>query len=384
MRRVVVAATFLLAVAFLSLSCGATVRELESQAGAAPNASATPVPSVSITPAPNCDALARVTPVPAPGLVTTDLGNGMQSITSAEAGYSIVVPGKWSVSPGILTSSSPSFGQAHISSFDPKNFDPASVRASGRMLSPDVGIRLDIELWRNPKVEKPEDYAKNVRIGPDQSAVLPGRVVTIAGQRAYYTTIHDEFRFQPTTGPLEVTRQTRLLWLVPVVRPDRMLVVYATPGESGLRSLVEAALATLQLSQPVVSHLPVVNQRDTVLRQWLYDKNGTRIAGRRAEAKLISYTDAAAAMNSGSLLRIDRDPDELFWLVAVSGPDLPQGRFGPLGRGGPLQPQTSPAPVTWIQFSAPATNGRYEGTGTRYATTGNWPPDFDALFDRCR
>lgn len=372
------AATVLLAVAFLSLSCGATVRELESQAGASPSASATGVPSVSAPPAPNCDVLARVTPVPAPGLVTTDLGNGMQSITSAEAGYSIVVPGSWSVSPGILTISSPSFGQAHISSFDRKTFDPASVLASGRMLSPDVGIRLDIELWRNPKLEGPEDYARYVRIGPDQSAVLPGRVATIAGQRAYYTTIQDEFRFQPAIGPLEVTRQTRMLWLVPVVRPDRMLVMYATPGESGLRSRVEAAVATLQLSQPVVSHLPVVNQRDTVLRRWLYDNAGARIPGRRAEAKLTSYTDAAAAMSSGSLHRIDRDPDELFWLVAVSGPGLPLGRLGP------LQPRASPTPVTWIQFSAPATNGRYEGTGTQYATTGNWPPDFDALFDRCR
>lgn len=373
-------AVVLLSVASLSLSCGATVRDLDSQAGASPDAtiSASPNPSIGATPAPNCIVLANVTPVPAPGLVTTDLGNGMQSITSAEAGYSIVVPGSWSVSPGILSNTSPSFGQAHIGSFDPKSLDPASVRASGRMLSPDVGIRLDIELWRNPKIEGPEDYAKNVRIGPDQIAVLRGRVVTIAGQRAYYTTIQDEFRFKPTTGPLEVTRQTRLLWLVPVVRPDRMLVVYATPGESGLRSLVEAAVATLQLSPPVVSHLPVVNQRDTVLHQWLYDKAGARIAGRRAEAKLISYTDAAAAMNSGSLLRIDRDPDELFWLVAVSGGDLPQGRLGP------LQPQTSPSPVTWIQFSAPATNGRYEGTGTRYGTTGNWPPDFDVLFDRCR
>jgi hypothetical protein len=378
MSRGVVAAAVLLAVAFLALSCGATFRELESQAGASQSASSTPVPTASASAAPNCDALARVTPVPAPGLVTTDLGNGTQSVASAEAGYSIVVPASWSVSPGILTSTSPSFGQAHMSSFDRQNFDPASVRASGRMLSPDVGIRLDIELWRNPKVEGAEQYARNVHIGPDQSAVLPGRVVTIAGQRAYHTTIQDEHRFQPASGPLEVTRQTRLLWLVPVARPDRMLVIYATPGESGLRSQAEAAVATLQQSQPVVTHLPVVHQRDAVLRQWLHDKNGGRIAGRRAEAKLISYTDAAAAMNSGSLLRIDRDPDELFWLVAVSGPDLPHGRLGP------LQPQTSPAPVTWIQFSAPATNGRYEGTAMQYATTGNWPPGFDALFDRCR
>lgn len=371
-----VTAVVVLTVAFLSLSCGATVRDLDSQAGASPDAttSASPSPSIGATPAPNCIVLANVTPSPAPALATADVGNGMQRITSAEAGYSIVVPASWSVSPGILTSSSPSFGQAHVTSYDPKSVEPASVIAHGRMLSPDVGIRLDIELWRNPKQERPEDYARSVHIGPDQSAVLPGNEVTIAGQRAHHTKIQDEFRFQPTTGPIETTRQTRLLWLVPVSRPDRMLVIYATPGESPLRSRVEAAIATLQLSQPVVSHLPVVHQRDAILRQWLYDKNGAPIAGRRAEAKLMSYSDAAG-MSGGSLLRIDRDSDELFWLVAVSGPDLPQGRGG-------LR-QSSPLPVTWIQYSAPATNGRYEGTGTQYSTTGAWPPNFDALADRC-
>jgi hypothetical protein len=270
-----------------------------------------------------------------------------------------------------------SFGQAHFSSYDTTRVDPTSVIAYGRMLSPSAGIHLDIELWRNPKLETAEDYAKNVRIGPDQSAVLPGHAVTIAGQHAYQTTIQDEYRFQPTTGPLEVTRQTRLLWLVPVLRQDRMLVIYATPGESALRSQVEAAVTTLRISQPITAQRPVINQRDAILRQWLYDKSGAPITGRRVEAKLITYTDSNAAMGGGSLLRIDRDPEELFWIVAVSGgPDLPQPR------GGPAR-QASPQPTTWIQYQAPATNGGYEGTGTQIASTGTWPTDFDALVDRC-
>jgi hypothetical protein len=41
-------------------------------------------------------------------------------------------------------------------------------------------------------------------------------------------------------------------------------------------------------------------------------------------------------------------------------------------------------PTTWIAYQAPATTNRYEGTGTRIASTGTWPPDFDALIDRCR
>jgi hypothetical protein len=367
---------FLITLTAATVACGSTLRELDSQA----SASATPSPQPSIaaaaSAAPNCDLLALVAPAPAPPLAILDLGNGTKKITSAQAGYSIVVPSSWLATPGLF--SSPAFGQAHLTSYDPKAIDQSQVIAYGRMFSPDVGIRLDIELWLDPKSESAEDFVKNVHIGPDQSAVLPGRTVTIAGQRAYHTTIQDEFRFQPTTGPLEVTRQTRLLWLVPVLRPDRMLVIYATPGESALRARVEAAVATLQLSQPVVSRMPVTYQRDAILRRWLLDeKTGAVIAGRRVGARLMTYAEASVAMNGGTgLYRIDRDPDELFWLVAVAGPDLPQGRGG--------SRQSSPAPVTWIEYQTPATNDRYDGTGTRYSTTGTWPPDFDTLPDRCR
>jgi len=376
MRRIM-----LIVVAISSLSCGATVRELESQAGAGTSASPTPPVAAPSTATSNCDVLARITPAPAPPLEIVDLANGTKRLTSAEAGYSIVAPSDWLVfssfifSPGVLNST-PSFGQAHLTSYDPNAIDRANMIAFGRMLPPSVGIRVDIELWRNPKLETAEDYRKNVRIGPDQSVVLPGRAVTIAGQPAYQTTIQDEFRFQPTTGPLEITRQTRLLWLVPVLRQDRMLVISATPGESALRSQVESMVSTLRIAPPVVSQLPVINQRDAILHQWLYDKTGAPIAGRRVEAKLVSYTDSVAAMNGGGLLRIDRDPEELFWLVAVSGgPDLPQPRGGPA--------QYSPVPTTWIEYQAPATTGRYEGTGTTIASSGTWPPGFDALIDRC-
>ncbi len=376
MRRVL-----LIVVALLSLSCGSTVRELEGPAEAP--AGVSPSPSVNaIAATSNCDVLARITPAPAPPLDIVDLGNGTKRLTSAEAGYSIIAPSEWLVSssflfsPGVLNST-PSFGQAHLTSYDPNAIDRANMSAFGRMVSPTVGIRLDVELWRNPKLETAEDYRKNVLIGPDQTAVLPGHAVTIAGQPAYQTTIQDEFRFQPETGPLQITRQTRLLWLVPVLRPDRMLVISATPGESLLRSQVESIVTTLQVFQPVVPQLPVVNQRDAILRQWLYDKTGAPIAGRRVEAKLITYIDSSVVMNGGLLLRIDRDPEELFWVVAVSGgPDLPQPRGEPM--------QYSPVPTTWIEYQAPATTNRYEGTGTRIASTGTWPPDFDALVDRCR
>jgi len=63
--------------------------------------------------------------------------------------------------------------------------------------------------------------------------------------------------------------------------------------------------------------------------------------------------------------------------VAVSGPDLPQGRGGPAGA-------RSPAPTAWILYDTSGTGGTQSGTGQQIATAGTWPPGFDALPDRCR
>jgi hypothetical protein len=247
------------------------------------------------------------------------------------------------------------------------------------MLGPDVGIRFDIEVWANPSGEAVDAYAKRLHIGPDQVAVLPGSFVTIAGQRAYRATIQDERRFQPADAPLIVTRQTRAVWILPTPRSDRVLVLYATPAESALMPEVERAVSTLQMSTPKRAVLPVTRQRSQILDQWLVGKSGP-IAGRRVEAKLMTYAEAAVALQPGGgtpmgILRIDRDPEELFWLVAVSGPDLPAGRGGVAG---------PPASPTWILYFTPATNEDGTGTGTQYSTQGTWPPGFDALPDRCR
>src|SRR5687768_12431767 len=210
------------------------------------------------------------------------------------------------------------------------------------------------------------DYAQRVHIGPAQTAALPGRSVDRAGRRAYHAAIQEEHRFKPDAAPLIVTRQTRLLWLVPTSRQDRVLVIHATPGESHLRALAEAAVATLEIFPASAAEMPVIRQREEVLRRWLHDKNGP-VAGRRAEAKLVTYAESNVAMGGGNgLLRIDRDPDELFWLVAVSGPDLPLPRMGLRGAGS----SATPSPTAWIQYQTPATNDRSEGTGSQSSSNG--------------
>jgi hypothetical protein len=329
--------------------------------------------------------LGALSPAPVPPLEVTDLGNGSKRVTSAEAGYSLVVPAPWLVSGSSSGALNPSYGQAHLSSYDPRAA-PTPRPEAGTILPPEVGIRFDIEMWANPLREPPDVYARQVRIGPDQTAVLPGSWLSIAGTAAYRATIQDERRFQPTSGPLIATRQTRAVWVVPSPRPDRVLILYATPAESALLPLVERAVSSLQLAMPKSAVLPVTYQRSEILRKWLFDKSGAPIAARRIEAKLMSYAEASAALNApptGSsgpfpmgIPRIDRDPEELFWLVAVSGPDLPQGRGG-LRAGTPL-------PTAWILYDTPATSDRLDLTGTQFATIGVWPPGFDSLRDRCR
>jgi len=142
------------------------------------------------------------------------------------------------------------------------------------------------------------------------------------------------------------------------------------------------------VTTPIASEKPVTVLRSEIVKQWTIGKDGDQISGRRVDAKLMTYAEASAAMmapypsdpngpRSIGIPRIDHDPDDLYWLVAVSGPDLPGRRGGPFGAA-------SPAPTAWILYDTSATGGNLSGTGQLSATAGTWPPGFDALADRCR
>jgi hypothetical protein len=363
-----------------------------SSGQAGPLASASPVVSVAVAQPLDCVALGQLPTAPAPPLAVADLGDATQRVTSAEGGYSLVAPKAWSVTGSFAGALESLYGQAHLASFDRQKVQTPRPEA-GYMLPPAVGINLDIEVWQNPLREPLDRYATGVSIGPDQVAVVPGGPVTIAGRPAYRLTIQDERRFQPTNAPLITTRQTRAVWLVPTTRDDRLLVVAATPAESPLLALVERAVATLQVTTPVASTNPVTVQRSEILKQWTIGTDGSQIAGRRVVAKLMTYAEASAALNGPhttdpnapraiGIPRIDHDPDDLYWLVAVSGPDLPQGRGG-----GPGAPSSRP-PTAWMLYDTSATGANRSGGGAQYAgasaASGSWPTGFDALADRCR
>jgi hypothetical protein len=380
--RVFAAVLRLVAVLFLLTAAaiaGDGIRVLRTQ----PSPSATPSePSLAAGAAPatstattNCDQLARIALSLAPALAIADAGGGMQRITSAEGGYSFLVPMTWRAKDTFAVQ--PMFGQVYLTSYDPKTAPTPDPERW--MLPPEVGISFIVQVWRNPDGLSLDRYASLVRIGPDQMSTDAGTFTIIGGQQAYHFTIHDEHRFQPVDRPPVVTRQIRVIWLIQSPRPDWVVVAYATPGESSLLATVERAVAGMTITTPVASRRPVTLQRDAILSSWLLDKSGATIAGRRVEAKLMTYAEANAALNGGGggLLRIDHDPDDLYWVVAVSGGDLPMGRRGRLSSSG------TPPPTAWILYDTAATGGDIAGTGTRYAVQGTWPPSFDALPDRC-
>lgn len=392
--RVAARVAVLLVVIAGALLAGNTLRAIRTHEPVRtpdPQSAAGSAASASATAAANCVTLGQLVPRIAPTMAVQDLSDGTQRVTSAEGGYSIVLTSAWFATANAI-GITPQFGQLHATSYDPKTAPTPDPERW--MLAPQVGISVDVQVWLNLDHEPLDRYADHILIGPDQIARQPGTMTSIDGQPAYRFIINDEHRFQPTDRPLVVTKQTRVVWIVQSGNRDRVIVVYATPGESALFAATERAISTMAITMPVASQRPVVLQRDEVLRQWLYDKSGALIPGRRAEAKLMTFTEANAAMTVGGgpppsaagpkpiqLLRLDHDPDDLYWVIAVSGPDLPQGRGGPPGLGAP---SGTPPPTTWILGDMSATGQNTGPTAGQYSTHGSWPLNFDALPDRCR
>ena len=385
--RVILAATVLI----LAVVVGNVLRDVRSTAGEPPTQSpdaggalSAATPTARPT---NCTQLGNVSRRVAPPLEVVVETDGFKRVTSAEGGYSLRVPGSWLVTSGPFTD--PSFAQANITSYEPKTAPTPDPERW--MLPPSVGISFSVQVWLNVDHVALERFADNITIGPDQMSKATGVMTVIAGQPAYRFIINDEHRFQPSDRPLVVTKQTRVVWLVQSPQSERVIVMYATPGESSQLGTVEEAIVRMSITQAIASSRPVTHQPDEILAQWLYDKSGAPIVGRRAEAKLMTYAEANAAMNGPvpvggpkpiQLLRLDHDPDDLYWLVAVSGPGLPEPR------GGPFRLQTgipaTPTPTTWILYDTSATGRDLGGTGMRIANAGNWPPGFDTFPDRCR
>lgn len=150
----------------VALVAGTALRDLRSGAATAPSATpdgnALGAPSPSASAATGCDALARIAPSIAPPLVVEDLGRGTKRVTSADGGYAVTVPSAWKIEPPFVPGSS-SFGQAHMTSFDPKTAPTPDPERW--MLPPEVGIGFSTQVWMNADHTALQDEHRFLPVG---------------------------------------------------------------------------------------------------------------------------------------------------------------------------------------------------------------------------
>jgi len=326
-----------------------------------------------------CDGLRGTVPAPRLPLSIKDLGTGSTRVVSAEGGWSLLVPSGWSVRPSIFGYAG--FGQASISSYNPD-----AMKYSGNIgpgfLPTSTGVRLDIDVWANPKKLDPAQYAASLHLFADQAGFEDEQMVPLGGQVAFRAVVkEDHLVGHDANGPI-IKRQSRLLSVVPVLGSDRLLILDAWPRENPLIATADSIVSTLSLSTPVVARVPVKYSRDEVLHKWLYDAGGAKIAGRRAEAKLMTdaeFTGALPAISDSfgldlvsRSLRINEDPGKLLWVVVVSGGDLGHDWY------------QTPSEYRWIFFTAAATSETLPIDLKIYSTGSDPPSVFDDLTDLCR
>jgi hypothetical protein len=144
-----------------------------------------------------------------------------------------------------------------------------------------------------------------------------------------------------------------------------MVVIYAAPGESPLRSEVERIVASLQFYRPSpVSLLPTVSRQEAIDRVVLRPP-GKPSTATRVEAKLVQYKDWER--RQGGSRSYTMDPDTLVWVVAYVAPDITTRRGDP---------------CAWaISVSAARPLAPGDGVGVFQCGPGTWLAWFDQLVD---
>ena len=184
--------------------------------------------------------------------------------------------------------------------------------------------------------------------------------VMVAGQTAEFWSL-----WQNQPAEFQRLEPTHRWYLRSPFFDDRMVVIYAAPGESPLRSEVERIIASLQFYQPAPASLvPTVSRQDAIDRV-VSRPPGKPSTATRAEAKLTQYKNWERLQ--GGSRSYGTDPDTLVWVVAWVAPDITTRRGDPCAWG---------VSVSAARPLAPADN-----VGVFQCGPGTWPAWFDQLAD---
>jgi len=320
------------AVVIATLSCGSTLSEQDGQAGTAG---------------------ARTTPAPAatPGTPAVSPTTGWVRIRDDAGGWSMDMP------PGWFERAAPQHGH-EFRSYDPSI--PLPGNYSSEYLPPAGQVVVRMQMQQNVDRLDAATFFKE----PDPPApgveVRERKHVTVAGQQTEFWSL---WRSQPA----QLQRNEPMHWwyLRSPFFDDRMVVIYAAPGESPLRSEVERIVGSLQFYQPApVSLVPTVSRQEAMDRA-VSGPPGKPSTATRVEAKLTLYKNWERLQ--GGSRSFSTDPDTLVWVVAYVAPDITT-RHGD--------------PCAWaVGVSAARPLAPVEGVGVFQCGPGTWPAWFDQLVD---
>jgi hypothetical protein len=348
MSRILAAAVLAIA----TLSCGSTLSEQGSQAGAA---SAGPSPTATA---------GHPSGAPRPDAVR---------LTDDAVGVSIDMPRGWYHEelrrPAIR----------FIRSYDQSLTGDALTVPTG-------GVTTRVEVLRDMGFADLEAFAdRHVWIAtcPSCRRIIERGRLAIGGQDALFFSV-----WQSEPYPRSELEPT-LYWLVrsPFLS-DRVVVVRATPAASPLRSQVEEMVATIQFYKPAPPDL-----RPTRTRQQVIDsiRSNNHYAITRIEAKLVLMSDWARAIESVGPVSGPRivyganmEPNEVVWVIAFTGSGFTPMKGPPPGPGGTTFVAPRPVSWGWAVTVVPA-RAPYDWGGPFLGGPDNaWPAYFDQLVDRDR
>jgi hypothetical protein len=298
------------------------------------------------------------TPRPTASPTTSSAAAGMARVESAPGGWRMDFPdGWWPARNG--------YAGIVLGTRDP---DLGLMSTLGLETWYLTGASLRIELSANPNHLSAEAW----------SAANMGNSLVTKTTESSRATIGEKpaFVLRRSVGPQPPDNRldSQKIWIVPSERPDFMLVITAQVADSAYAAEMDAAVASLALFPPRSFASTVDKTREDVLGQW---KNASPAPG-RVEAKLITWAEAVTVSGGANANRLDREPDALVWIVAVSAVGAEPG-FSLPTRG--LQRLDPPR---WQMYVTPAdSNDDGVGMWGRMSSAGDWPPEFDALKDRC-
>ena len=308
-------------------------------------------------------------PTPVVKLDYTVTTQGANSLLKSEGGWSIAVPKEWFVSSDFVR-----FGAAVVTNYEPDVYGSYTMLVMPQAPS---RMRLTFEMWSNDQHLALDQWVDGAFASGMTRAITARAMTTLGGRSAAVLTEEQSF------GPPPLGQQIARVWIVPK-DDESMLVVHALPFDSTALGDAERALATLQLAAPASAPQPTLTKDAAIViatgpfTAAQGAKPGPVAVIDRTEAKLVRWMDLRSIVGPfqgpgpGPL---SAAPEAPVWVVALSG-NL--GMSSGICRG--LVACPSPAPIRWSATFIDARTGAVRSTTS--ATSGDWPPFFDALPDR--